>query len=654
MKPRTFSITAAVLLLFSLSTAQQYQLLSPDKKTKVVVRAAEKLSFTLLHGNQTLISESPLSMELDQNRRLGISPKVRKTETRSAKDAIYPVVPEKRKIIPDIYNELEITFAGDYGVRFRAYDDGVAYRFFTSHKGTILVLNEEFCINFSPGDSVYFPEEESFMSHNERAYKLMAARELADTQFCSLPALIATSSGVKLFLSEADLLDYPGLWLRGSGDGTPAVKGIFPHYPLEETLKNDRDLWVTKAAEYIAQTSGPRPFPWRVIGIAEKDGDLLTNDIVYRLASPLAIEETDWIRPGKVAWDWWNANNVYGVDFKAGINTATYKHYIDFASRNGIEYIILDEGWTVPGDLDKVNPDVDMKELFKHAEEKRVGIILWMLWNALDKDMDRLMDRFVQWGAKGLKVDFMQRDDQKMVNFYERTVKAAAKRRLLVDFHGAYKPTGLRRAYPNLITREGVRGLEWNKWSAHITPTHDVTLPFIRMVAGPMDYTPGAMLNATKDDFRGVFSTPMSQGTRCHQLAMYVVYESPLQMLADSPTHYSEQPECMEFLAAVPTVWDEIRVLNAKVGEYLTVARRRGDTWYIGSMTNWTSRDFEIDLTFLSAGTYTMTAWADGVNADRYASDFTKRSTTLTNRDKTVIHLAPGGGWAAIVRPVRN
>jgi len=654
MKPRILPIAAAVLFLFSLTTAQQYQLLSPDKKTKVVVRAAERLFFTLSRDGQTLISESPFSMNLDQNRRFGVQPKVIRTNTRSVNEVIHPIVPEKRSVIPDVYNELEVTFAGDYGVRFRAYDDAVAYRFFTGLKGKIVVLSEEFSLNFSPRDSVYFPEEESFFSHNERAYKLLAAQGIADTQFCSLPALVATSSGVKLFLSEADLLDYPGLWLRGTGNGTPSVKGIFPPYPLEETLKNDRDRLVTRHAEHIAETAGPRAFPWRVIGIAEKDGDLITNDIVYRLASPLAIKETDWIKPGKVAWDWWNANNIYGVDFKAGLNTATYKHYIDFASRFGIEYIILDEGWTVPGDLDAVNPDIDMPELFRHAKEKEVGIILWMLWTALDKDMDRFLDRFAQWGTKGLKVDFMQRDDQKVVNFYERTVSAAAKRHLLVDFHGAYKPTGLRRAYPNLITREGVRGLEWSKWSSHITPAHDVTLPFIRMAAGPMDFTPGAMLNATASDFRSVFSTPMSQGTRCHQLAMYVVYESPLQMLADNPTHYMEQPECMEFLSAVPTVWDETRVLNAKVGEYLTLARRRGDTWYVGSMTDWTPRDFEIDLGFLGAGQYTMRSWADGINAGRYAADFTRRSATVKSREKTMIHLAPGGGWAAILTPTNK
>lgn len=654
MKPRILPIAAAVLFLFSLTTAQQYQLLSPDKKTKVVIRAAERLTFTLFHGNKVLISESPLSMELDQNRRLGMSPKVLDSKTRSSKETIRPVAPEKRSEIPDIYDELELTFAGQFGVRFRAYDDGIAYRFFLSLPGKVIVRNEIVNLNFAPSDSVYFPEEESFFSHSERIYKFLAIKDIADSQMCSLPALVATESGTKLIITESDLEDYPGLYLRGSGNMSPVLTGKFPPYPLEETLRGDRDVMVTKTADYTAHIAGTRALPWRVIGIAEKDGDLLTNDIVYRLAGPLVLKETGWIKPGKVAWDWWNALNIYGVDFKSGVNTPTYKYFIDFASRYGIEYIILDEGWSVPADLDSVNPEVNLDELFSYAKKKNVGIILWMLWNALDKDMNRLLDRFAGWGAKGIKVDFMQRDDQKMVSFYYRCAKAAAERRLLVDFHGAYKPTGLRRTYPNVITREGVRGLEWSKWSNYITPRHDVTLPFIRMFAGPMDYTPGAMLNATASDYHGVFSTPMSQGTRCHQLAMYVVYESPLQMLADNPTHYMEQPECMEFLSAVPTVWDETRVLNAKVGEYLTLARRRGDTWYVGSMTDWTPRDFEIDLGFLGAGQYTMRSWADGINADRYAADFTSQSATVTSREKTMIHLAPGGGWAAILTPTNK
>lgn len=643
-------LLAFLLVGFSAPAAQEsYRFSSPDKKTQVTVDLENNISISILHAGREMLSVSPISMTLDENRVLGIAPKVTDSKMRSAKEKIRPVVSEKRRVIPDVYTELKLTFVGNYGVRLRAYDDGVAYRFFTNLPGKITVMNEEVSLNLAPGDSIYFPEEESFMTHSERLYEYLAVKDVADTQMCSLPALVVKPGGLKLAISEADLLDYPGLYLRGTGSS--ALRERFPPYPLEETLHRDRDVRVTRAAEYIAKTPGRRSFPWRVIAIAETDRDLITNDIIYRLGSPLALKDTDWIEPGKVAWDWWNASNIYGVDFKAGINTETYKFYIDFASRYGIEYIILDEGWSVPADVFQINPDMDLEELFAYAKEKNVGIILWMLWNTLDQDLERALDRFAAWGAKGIKIDFMQRDDQPVVNFYERVAKAAAERHLLVNFHGAYKPTGLRRSYPNVITREGVRGLEWNKWSNDITPEHDVTLPFIRMFAGPMDYTPGAMINANRNNFRDIFNRPMSQGTRCHQLAMYVIYESPLQMLADSPAHYREEPECMEFLAAVPTVWDETRVLNAKVGEYITVARQRDGAWYIGAMTNWTPRDFELDLSFLPAGHYRMTAWADGINAHRYGSDFKKQSETVTAADTLTIHLAPGGGWAAILAP---
>ncbi|MGH7595600.1 MAG: glycoside hydrolase family 97 protein [bacterium] len=641
-------------LVFSLAvqTAEKsYRLLSPDKKMEVKIRVQDQITFSILHNGQEVLAPSTLSMALDNNSMLGASPSVKSAKARSVKEEIKPVLPEKRKIIPDVYNELELTFSGNYGVRFRAYDDGVAYRFFTNLAGNIIVKHEEVSLNFAVSDSIYFPEEESFMSHSERLYKYLAIKDIADKQMCSLPALVVKSNGTKLAISEADLLDYAGLYLRGSGDRTATLKSKFPPYPLEEKLERDRDLLVVKTADYIAQTTGRRDFPWRVIAIAENDGDLIENDIIYRLGSPLALKDTGWIKSGKVAWDWWNANNIYGVDFRSGVNTATYKYYIDFASRYGIDHIILDEGWSVPADLFKINPDMNIEELFAYAKAKNVGIIPWVLWNALDKDFDRALDQFEKWGAKGIKVDFMQRDDQKMVNYYEKVAKAAAEHHLLVDFHGAYKPTGLRRTYPNVLTREGVRGLEWNKWSKDITPKHDVTLPFIRMFAGPMDYTPGAMINATANDFRDIFNRPMSQGTRCHQLAMYVVFESPLQMLADSPSHYLEEPECMEFLSAVPTVWDETRVLNAKIGEYVAVARKHGEAWYVGAMTNWLPRDFEIDLSFLGAGNFKMTSWADGINADRYASDYKKLTKVVTSAEKLKVHLAPGGGWVTMLVP---
>ncbi|MDZ7290375.1 MAG: glycoside hydrolase family 97 protein [candidate division KSB1 bacterium] len=654
MNKRTFIFNnplnlGTVLFLFSLAHPQEksYQLLSPDRKTEVNIRLQDKIYFSIAHNGQEMISPSPISLELAQHRVLGTLPTVKSVTTRFVKEEIKPVVPEKRNIVPDVYNEMELVFRGNYGLKIRAYNDGVAYRFMTNLQGNMIIKNEEVCLNLSPTDSIYFPEEDSFLSHSERLYKYLAVSDLTEKQMCCLPALVVKSNGIKLAIAEADLSDYPGLYLCGSGDGSTSLRGKFPPYPLEEQQERDRTVKVIKAADYIAQTVGRREFPWRVIAIAEKDGDLIENDIIYRLGAPLALKETAWIKPGKVAWDWWNANNIYGVDFKSGINTATYKYYIDFASRYGLEYIILDEGWSAPADLFEINPDMNMEELFTYARQKNVGIILWVVWCTLERQWNRAFDQFVKWGAKGIKVDFMQRDDQKMVNFYERVAKEAAQRQLLVDFHGAFKPTGMSRTYPNVLTREGVRGLEWCKWSKDITPEHDVTLPFIRMFAGPMDFTPGAMVNATKENFRDIFTQPMSQGTRCHQLAMYVVYESPLQMLSDSPSNYLKEPECMEFLAAVPTMWDETKVLNARVGEHVTVARKRGNDWYLGAMTDWTPRDFVLDLGFLDAGKYRMTSYADGINADKCASDYKKQTQEVTNKDTIKIHLAPGGGWAA-------
>lgn len=654
MKTMRSSVTlvwALLWLIVPVAGAQQqtYTVSSPDGKTAVTVAAGEVLTIAISHNGEAVLEPSPVSMVLAGNVTLGASPKILRAREEAVNSKIIPVVPEKRSVIPDVYHQLTLECEGGYALLVRAYDDGVAYRFHTELSGEITVVNENLTAKFATDDSVWFPQEESFLTHSERLYYRRAVRAISDTQMCCLPAVVTTRSGLCVALAEADLLDYPGLYLRGAGDGTASLKGLLPGYPETEERVRDRTVKVTKRAPYIARTKGTRDFPWRIVAIAEHDGDLVANDIVYRLGSPCVLTETGWIKPGKVAWDWWNANNVYGVPFRAGINTATYKYYIDFASTNHLEYVIFDEGWSAPADLFAINPDMDMEGLFAYAKQKNVGIILWMTWTALDEKMEPALDRFAAWGAKGIKVDFMQRDDQKMVNYYERVARECAKRHLLVDFHGAYKPSGFSRTFPHALTREGVRGLENDKWSQDITPAHDVTLPFTRMFAGPMDYTPGAMRNASKEDFVPVFNEPMSQGTRCHQLAMYVVFESPLQMLADCPSAYMREPEAMQFLSSVPTVWDETRVLGGKIGEYVAVARRRGTTWYIGAMTNWDARDLALDLSFLKDA-HTLTVYEDGINADRHGSDYVRKEVDVKADAAFRIHLAPGGGWVAVVR----
>ncbi len=578
------------------AAAKPLTVASPNGTIVVSVTAGSDLRWSVDVGGKPVLLPSSIGLTLDGGRAVGALPKVRATTTRTVDQVLRPVVRVKRAEVRDRFNERRIDFIGDYSLIVRAYDDGVAYRFATKIAGDVEVRAEDASFRFAGDHRLYFPEETSFLSHQERSYKRLRIGEVG-TRFSSLPAIVETD-GPKIAITEADLFDYPGMDLTG-GSEPNSLKGLFPYYPAKVELARDRDEKVVERESYMAKTAGTREFPWRVLVVAAADTTLLDTDIVYRLASESRIGDTSWIRPGKVAWDWWNFNNVYGVPFRAGVNTDTYKHYIDFAAENGIEYVILDEGWYKLGDLMTQMPGIDMEAIAAHARQKKVGLVMWVIWKTLDLQLAQALDQFEKWGVKGIKVDFMQREDQWMVNYYERVAREAAKRRLLVDFHGAYKPTGLYRTYPNVITSEGVLGLEQSKWGDLASPDNAVTFPFMRMMAGPVDYTPGAMLNATKADFKPVFNRPTSQGTRCQQLAMYVVYESPLQMLADSPSNYRREPESLAFMAGVPTVWDETKVLSAAVGEHILVARRSGTTWYVAAMTNWSARDLEVPLSFL-------------------------------------------------------
>jgi alpha-glucosidase len=645
-KPSVLLILCLLTLRgLSMPAEKKHEIISPNGKIKISFGFDQKITYSVWHDSKIILGPNPISLKLQEAGIMGNAPLLKTYTTRLVKDTIFPRIQEKSKTIQDHYHEITFKFEAGFQVDFRAYDDGAAYRFRTQLPDEIVVENEEVTLNFPQNHQVYFPTEDSFLTHSERIYEHLYLDEIASEKMACLPVLIDVENGPKIAFTEAGLVDYPGLYVRGTG--SKSLQGLFPAVATEEKQTRDRTVEVVERADYIARTRGLRDFPWRVMVIAEKDSDLIASQMVYKLSPENRIEDTSWIRPGKVAWDWWNANNIFGVDFRAGINTATYKYYIDFASQYGIEYIILDEGWSDTTDLLKVNPDIDMDTLLDYARGKNVGIILWVVWKTLDDQLELALDTFVEWGVKGIKVDFMQRDDQWMVNYYWRIAQAAADRRLLVDFHGSYKPSGLRRAYPNVLTREGVRGLEHVKWSQHPTPEHNVILPFIRMLAGPMDYTPGAMINAQEKNFRSVFDRPMSMGTRCHQLAMYVVFESPLQMLADSPTHYLREKESMEFLGPVPTVWDETRVLDAKVGDYVLIARRNGKEWYVGAMTDWTARELTLDLSFLAPGEYTLEFYQDGPNAERYGNDFEKAQKSVTPDQSLRIRMAPGGGWAA-------
>jgi len=638
-----------LFLLRELLAAQSnYELRSPDNRIQVRIRTAETIQYDVLLGGRTLLENSTFSLDLE-HKALGMQPRVIDAKERANDQIIKPAVRQKFAQIRETYKELRLSMEGGYAVVFRAYNEGVAYRLEASlGSQQVKVYAEKDNWNFPSNFVVYYPQEDSFFSHNERKYLPQFLTGISAGSLATLPAVV-DAGGAKLAIAESDVEDYPGMWLRGTtGNGLAAT---FPPYPLQEKLEGDRDFKVVESADYIAVTSGTRTFPWRVIGIAERDGDLLTNELVWLLEKPSQLQDTSWIKPGKVSWDWWNANNVSGVDFKSGINTQTYKYYIDFAARHRIPYVIFDEGWYKLGNVLDVVPEMNMQVLTAYAKQKNVGIILWVVWKTLDDQLIPALDQYQKWGVKGIKVDFMQRSDQLVMNFYPKVCMEAAKRKMLVDFHGDQKPASMTRTWPNLISAEGVRGLEWSKWSAETEPEHNVTLPFTRMFLGPMDYTPGAMRNASKASFAPIFAQPMSLGTRCHQLAMYVVYESPLQMLADTPSNYLHEPEAMEFLAAVPTEWDDTKVLAAKIADYVVVARRSGRDWYVGAMTDWTPRSLDVDLSFLSEGTFTMEAYQDGVNADKFASDYKKTTVGVNQTTKLTIKLAPGGGWAARIHP---
>jgi alpha-glucosidase len=645
------SLFVAVLLpclswpLAAQPQVQTHRTTSPDSAVSITLMIGEQLTYAVEWQGRTLVGASPISLTLGDGTVIGPAARVVDARWSSADEIIEPVVPEKTSRVRDRYNQLSLDFASGWGLDVRAYDDGAAYRFRTGWSGEFAVTAEEFTAGFESDSAVWFPAEESFLTHSERVYERLRVSEIPFQRMASLPLLIAMYNGPKVAITEADLRDYPGLYLAGTSGRR--LRGVFPSYPLVEELEGDRTVKVVERAEYLARTEGPRTFPWRVFVVAEDDGDLVESTIVFRLAPPLAIDDPSWIRSGKVAWDWWNATGLFGVDFRAGLSTDTYRYFIDFAADHGLEYVILDEGWSEPADLTALNPDIDLPALLAHARDRNVGIILWVVWNALGDRLEETLDRFAEWGVAGVKVDFMQRDDQKMVEYYWRVARAAAERRLLVDFHGAYKPTGLRRAYPNVITREGVLGLEHNKWSDLPNPEHNVTLPFIRMLAGPMDYTPGAMRNAHERQFRPVFDRPMSIGTRVHQLAMYVVFESPLQMLSDSPSSYLEERECLAFLADVPTVWDETRVLSARVSDWVAVARRRGDVWYVGAMTDATPREMVLDMSFLGEGVWTAEVFEDGLNAERNPEDYRRFEDEVLAGAEVVATLASGGGWVA-------
>ncbi|MBO4624051.1 MAG: glycoside hydrolase family 97 protein [Bacteroidales bacterium] len=647
---KRFLTVLALAAVCGLAAAKDYTVTSPDGHLSVKIDAGKALTYSIERDGLLLIKPSVLQLTLENGTLWGPSAQIKKAVTRSVDNTVdSPMF--KRAQVRDHFNELELQ-TKEYKLVFRAYDDGIAWRFVPVKPVTVKA--EDILFSFAQDWPAYIPYvnqhtqtlEGQFFSSQESHYTHAKISEWNKDRIAFLPITVEADKGIKLCIVEADLIDYPGMYLYNGTSGL-SLKGMFAKVPASYEAE-DGDTFqriITSRKDVIAENVSV--MPWRAVIVAPEAKDLAQSDMTWRLASPQAVADISWLKPGKVAWDWWNGWNLYGVDFEAGINTQTYKYYIDFAAANGIEYIVMDEGWAKNTVLNmkESQPDIDLPELVRYGKEKGVGIVLWTIARLFEDQMEELCAQYSAMGVKGWKIDFMDHDDQNMVHFYRNAAAMAAKYHMFVDFHGAYKPVGMSRTYPNVLNYEGVYGLENMKWGGDKVDqvAYDVTIPFTRLVAGPADYTQGAMRNAKNGNFRPVGDEPMSQGTRCHQLAEYVIFDAPLSMLCDSPSNYMREPECTAWIAAIPTVWDETVALAGEIGEYVVMARRKGSTWYVGALTNWDERDLELDLSFIPAGTKVQIV-ADGVNAHRAARDF-KMTEKVLDGKPVKIHLAPGGGW---------
>ena len=655
---KQIALMAAALALAVAAQAKDHVVTSPDGAVVVTVSAAENVTYSVDRAGVRLLDPSRVSMTLQDGTVFGRNDKFR--VSRRSVDVTVPAQNFKRASVRDHYNELTLS-AKRYDIVFRAYDDGIAWRFVAKgKKGETVVTSEQAEFSFAGDWNLYVPYvgrdrssfEPQFFSSFESTYSHHALSQWEKGRLAFLPLTVEAADGIKLCVTESDLLDYPGMYLY-NGDASTTLTGVFAAYPdvVEQGGHNMLQGLVRSRKDFIAKGPAEWAFPWRTVIIATEDRQLAESDMTWRLGRPAADRDWSWVNPGKVAWDWWNDWNLYGVSFEAGINNDTYKHYIDFASEHGIEYVILDEGWSVNGqaDLMQVIPEIDIPMLCRYAATKNVGLILWAGYWAFNRDMEGVCRHYSAMGIKGWKIDFMDRDDQPMVQFYAKAAEVTAKYNMLADFHGAFKPAGLQRTWPNVLNFEGIHGLENMKWSTAAVDqvTYDVTVPFTRYVAGPADYTQGAMRNAGRRNYYPSNSEPMSQGTRCHQLAEYVVFDAPITMLCDSPSNYRQEPECTDFIASIPTVWDETVALDGKIAEYVVIARRSGSTWYIGALGNWEARDLEIDLSPLGIQHAEGVSFVDGVNAHRAARDWRKKDVSVNKTWN--VHLAPGGGAVLVL-----
>lgn len=654
-KKLCFAILSLLLLIGNASLAakeKKYVLSSPDGTLKVEISAGNELAYQVMHGNDTILSHSNIGLVLENGTIVGKTPRITGERRKKIKDNVESPFYRFKEFVA-IGNELDLKLKGGFGIIFRAYNEGVAYRFYTTQSSDIIIKEEQAEFNFNKDYMAYLP-----YTTNDKKPMAMAFQNVYDItplskaqpKLAFLPVTVDCGS-VKLTLLESDLEAYPGMFVQ-SQQGKYGLKGVFAPYPAKTDFYPWRKQeYVTETTDFISRSCGSRSYPWRVLAITEKDTDMPVNNLVYALASPNRIGDTSWIKTGKVAWDWWNDWNLKGVPFKAGINMDTYKYYIDFASRNGLEFIVLDEGWYAPksGDMLTVIPELDLPELIAYGKSKGVEIVLWTVFNVLDSQLEAACKKYADMGIKGFKVDFLDRDDQTAVEMVYRIAEMTSRYKLTLDLHGIYKPTGINRTYPHIINFESVFGMEEVKWTdiKNNMPLYDVTFPYIRMMAGPVDYTPGAMRNATKADWRAIYYTPASMGTRCHQLAAYIVHDSPFTMLCDAPTNYLNEQECVDFMASLPVEVDSTFIASGELGKYIVTVRKKDVNWYIGGMTNWDERDVQLDFSFLPEGmSYTAVLFKDGVNANKQAEDYRKETIRINKDSRLTLHLASGGGFA--------
>jgi alpha-glucosidase len=626
-----------------------YFVFSPDGKIKAQVTVDDSLTYSVWCDGKAIIVNSPLSLEFEEGPPLGPSVRVR-AHRRITKNERWKSIYGQHSEIADNYNELWVALhesappERQLRLAFRAYNDGVAFRYYLPKHGggeKFVLTKEDSQFRFAKDHTVWAADYKKFVSHQEEEFKKIRLSNIKPESVIGVPLLVQVDDSLYVAITEANLTDWAGMYLCGaksdSGKGVGLTTKLSPRPDGKGLVKGTK----------------PHYSPWRVIIIGRRPGDLIESEIILNLNEPCAIKDTSWIKPGKMAWDhWWSGD--------AKMDTATLKEYIQLAADMDFPYQLVDWKWYGENplhnpdlDITTVEPEVDMPELLKFAKERNVKLVLWLHWTHTDKQYEEAFALYEKWGVAGVKIDFMQRDDQEMVNWYHKIVKKAAEHHLLVNFHGAYKPTGFRRTYPNLITREGVLGNEFNKWSKRVTPEHNCTIPFTRMLAGPMDYTPGGFLNRSRKKFRTNVKPTEVMGTRCHELAKFVIYDSPLCCVCDHPSNYKGQPG-LEFLRVVPTVWDDTKVINGEVGKYITMARRSGEKWFIGAMTNWTRRTVQIGLDFLGEGKYTAHIFADAPDSKENAEKLIKEERTVTAKDSLTAVMVPGGGFAVYLIPEKQ